>query len=155
MAGDPVSRLLGLALLDRHRAPEGLLIPRCRSVHTYGMRFPLDLLFLGPDCQPLIAVREVGPGHRVRVPEAAAVLELPSDWDLEKWEEEGKWTFVDASPEPGERLVVAGEYDLGALMARVGHAIERVITPGHSTGESRTSSGVRMLRKTDSGLRDA
>ena len=34
-------------LLDRHRAPEGLLIPRCRSVHTYGMRFPLDLLFLG------------------------------------------------------------------------------------------------------------
>jgi len=98
VAGDPVSRLLGLALLDRHRAPEGLLIPRCRSVHTYGMRFPLDLLFLGPDCQPLIAVREVGPGHRVRVPEAAAVLELPSDWDLEKWERE----VADAAP-PGCR----------------------------------------------------
>jgi hypothetical protein len=87
VAGDPVSRLLGLALLDRHRAPEGLLIPRCRSVHTYGMRFPLDLLFLGPGCQPLIAVREVGPGHRVRVPEAQSVLELPSDWDVDKWEE--------------------------------------------------------------------
>ncbi len=86
VAGDPVSRLLGLALLDRHRAPEGLLIPRCRSVHTYGMRFPLDVLFLGPDFQPLLAVREVGPGHRVRVPEAEAVLELPSDWDVEKWE---------------------------------------------------------------------
>lgn len=85
VASDPVSRLLGLALLDRNRAPQGLLIPRCRSVHTFGMRFPLDLLFLGPDCQPLIAVREVGPGHRVRVPEAESVLELPSDWDIDQW----------------------------------------------------------------------
>ena len=87
VASDPVSRLLGLALLDRHRAPEGLLIPRCRSVHTFGMRFPLDLLFLGENCEPLIAVREVGPGHRLRVPEARAVLELPSDWDVEKWDD--------------------------------------------------------------------
>ncbi|MDQ5894967.1 MAG: uncharacterized protein QG596_1228 [Actinomycetota bacterium] len=86
VAKDPVSRLLGLAMLDRHRAPEGLLIPGCRSVHTYGMRFPLDLLFLGPGQEPMIAVREVGPGHRVRVPEADSVLELPSDWDIEKWE---------------------------------------------------------------------
>lgn len=88
VAADPLSRLLGLALLDRHRSPEGLLIPRCRSVHTFGMRFPLDLLFLGEECQPLIAVREVGPGHRVRVPQAAAVLELPSDWDIDSWEAE-------------------------------------------------------------------
>jgi uncharacterized membrane protein (UPF0127 family) len=86
VANGPLSRLLGLALLDRHRAPEGLLIPRCRSVHTFGMRFPLDLLFLGPESEPLIAVREVGPGHRVRVPEAKSVLELPSDGDVEKWE---------------------------------------------------------------------
>src|SRR5262245_52399763 len=33
------SRLLGLALLRRERAGPGLLIPRCRSVHTFGMRF--------------------------------------------------------------------------------------------------------------------
>lgn len=93
VADDPLSRLLGLALLDRHRAPEGLLIPRCRSVHTYGMRFPLDLLFLGVQGEPLIAVREVGPGHRLRVPGADSVLELPSDWDIEKWEDntQPKW----------------------------------------------------------------
>ena len=41
-----LSRLLGLALLGRERAGAGLLIPRCRSVHTFGMLFPLDLLFL-------------------------------------------------------------------------------------------------------------
>jgi hypothetical protein len=81
VAGDPLSRLVGLAFLDRDRAPQGLLIPRCRSVHTYGMRFPLDLFFLGSTGRPLVAVREVGPGHRVRVPRAAAVLELPSGAD--------------------------------------------------------------------------
>lgn len=87
VANGPVSRLLGLALLDRRLSPEGLLIPSCRSIHTFGMRFPLDLLFFGPEWEPLIAVREVGPGHRVRVPEAESVLELPSDWDLEKFDE--------------------------------------------------------------------
>lgn len=82
VAGDPLSRLVGLAFLDRDRAPQGLLIPRCRSVHTYGMRFALDLLFLGSTGRPLVAVREVGSGHRVRVPRASAVLELPSGADL-------------------------------------------------------------------------
>lgn len=82
VAGDPLSRLVGLAFLDRDRAPQGLLFPRCRSVHTFGMRFTLDLLFLGATGRPLVAVREVCPGHRVRVPRAAAVLELPSGADL-------------------------------------------------------------------------
>jgi uncharacterized membrane protein (UPF0127 family) len=40
------ARLLGLAGLDRHDAGAGLLIPRCASVHTFGMRFALDLHFL-------------------------------------------------------------------------------------------------------------
>ena len=47
-----LSRLLGLALLSPGRAGEGLLIPRCRSVHTFGMRFPLDLVFLDRSRQP-------------------------------------------------------------------------------------------------------
>ncbi len=47
-------------------------------------------------------------------------------WDIGAWEEQGKWAFVDASPEPGEPLVVAGGYDLGALLARIEHAVRRV-----------------------------
>ncbi|HSI79654.1 MAG TPA: hypothetical protein VK919_03280 [Solirubrobacterales bacterium] len=39
------ARLLGLAWLPAGTAP-ALLIPRCRSVHTFGMRFELDLCFL-------------------------------------------------------------------------------------------------------------
>jgi circadian clock protein KaiC len=44
-------------------------------------------------------------------------------WDIEKWEGEGKWQFVDASPQPGEDPVVTGSYDLGALLARIEYAI--------------------------------
>lgn len=44
-------------------------------------------------------------------------------WDLEAWEAEGKWTFVDASPEPGHVAVTTGAYDLGALIARIENAV--------------------------------
>lgn len=46
-------------------------------------------------------------------------------WDIEGWEKEGKWAFVDASPEP-EETIVTGTYDLGALLSRVESAIGRV-----------------------------
>lgn len=47
-------------------------------------------------------------------------------WDIETWEREGKWAFVDASPQPGEEFMVAGGYDLGALLARIELAIQKV-----------------------------
>ena len=47
-------------------------------------------------------------------------------WDIESWEKAGKWAFVDASPEPEEEMVLTGSYDLGALLARIEHAIRKV-----------------------------
>lgn len=72
------ARLLGLALLDRAAAGPGLLIPRCAAVHTFGMRFPLDVYFLGADDEVLIACRAVPPRRFVSHRDAAAVLELPA-----------------------------------------------------------------------------
>jgi len=73
------SRLLGLALLRRSRAGDGLLIPRCRSVHSFGMRFRLDLAFLG-ECGEIVAVRRhVGPRRVVSCRGAHCVLELPAE----------------------------------------------------------------------------
>jgi circadian clock protein KaiC len=46
-------------------------------------------------------------------------------WDIAAWERAGQWTFIDATPEPGEQLTVVGAYDLGALVARVEHAVKR------------------------------
>lgn len=47
-------------------------------------------------------------------------------WDIEAWERDGKWAFVDASPHPDDGGVVVGDYDLGGLMARIEHAVKRV-----------------------------
>jgi len=47
-------------------------------------------------------------------------------WPIGKWEQEGLWIFVDASPQPGEERIVAGEFDLGALLARIENAIGKV-----------------------------
>lgn len=47
-------------------------------------------------------------------------------WDIARWEAEGRWAFVDASPQPGEPPMMAGDYDLGALLARVEHAVRKV-----------------------------
>jgi uncharacterized membrane protein (UPF0127 family) len=71
------ARLLGLALLDRADAGPGLLIPRCSSVHTFGMRFPLDLYFLGRDGEVIAEHRAVPPRRFVTCRGAVAVLEVP------------------------------------------------------------------------------
>lgn len=72
------ARLLGLSHLDRRRAGVGLLIPGCRSVHTFGMRFPLDLVFLDFDLRPVALRRAVPPRRLVFERRAQAVLELPA-----------------------------------------------------------------------------
>jgi uncharacterized membrane protein (UPF0127 family) len=78
VASGPVSRLLGLAWLPREKAGPGLLLPRCRSVHTFGMRFPLDLFFLDAELRPLAAFRSVAPGRVISLGAASAVLEVPA-----------------------------------------------------------------------------
>ncbi len=47
-------------------------------------------------------------------------------WDLAKYEQDGRLAFVDASPQPGQEVVTAGDFDFGALMARIEHAARKV-----------------------------
>ena len=74
VADSPWKRLLGLAL--RRRPPgHALLLPRCRSVHTFGMRFELDLVWLDADGRVLRVDEAVPPCRVRRCRGAAAVLE--------------------------------------------------------------------------------
>lgn len=47
-------------------------------------------------------------------------------WDLEQWEREGRLAFVDASPDPQIEIIESGEFDLGALLARIQNAVRKV-----------------------------
>ena len=69
------NRLRGLAF--RRRPPaEPLLIPRCRSVHTFGMRFALDLVWLDGEGRTVRVDRGVRPGRVRSCKGAEAVLEV-------------------------------------------------------------------------------
>ena len=70
------SRTLGLAWLDRSRAGSGLLLPRCRSVHTFGVRFELDLVFLDSRGACLKVCRAVRPQRFIGCRRAVTVLEI-------------------------------------------------------------------------------
>ncbi len=48
-ADSRAARMKGLARLDAMPDRLALHIPRCRSVHTFTMRFPLDLIWLAKD----------------------------------------------------------------------------------------------------------
>ena len=68
-----MNRLRGLAFAP----PAVLLIERCRSVHTFGMRHPLDLYWLRGD--RIVRVDYAVPPRRVRTClRARSVLEVPS-----------------------------------------------------------------------------
>jgi uncharacterized membrane protein (UPF0127 family) len=71
-------RLIGL--LGRRSLPAGvaLEIPHCRSVHTFGMRFALDLVWLDADRRVVRVDRGVPPWRVRWCRQARAVLELDS-----------------------------------------------------------------------------
>lgn len=47
-------------------------------------------------------------------------------WQITDWEHDKKWVFVDASPRSREKSTVMGEYDFGALVARIEYAVKTV-----------------------------
>lgn len=70
-------RLVGLAFSASPRAA-ALLLPRCRSVHTFGMRFALDLFWLDADGEIVRVDRGVPPLRVRRCRAASCVIEVPS-----------------------------------------------------------------------------
>jgi uncharacterized membrane protein (UPF0127 family) len=74
-AATRASRMLGLARLDAMPAAYALHIPRCRSVHTFTMRFPLDLVWLGRDGRPVRVDRDVPPRRMRTCLRARSVVE--------------------------------------------------------------------------------
>lgn len=47
-------------------------------------------------------------------------------WDIAGWEAEDDWAFVDVSPEIDVEEIVVGEFDFGALLARIRHAVDEI-----------------------------
>jgi len=76
LARDPLARLLGLAGLRTLPPRVGLLLPRTRSVHTVGMRFALDLVWLDGAGRVVRVDRAVPPRRLRACRTAQAVAEV-------------------------------------------------------------------------------
>jgi uncharacterized membrane protein (UPF0127 family) len=78
MASSLRTRFIGLLGRASLGEDEGLYLKPCRSIHTFFMRFTIDVLFL--DARGVVSAKTTLPPWRLSrwEPRAAAVLELPA-----------------------------------------------------------------------------
>ena len=57
-------------------ATQGLLLTPCKAVHTVGMRFPIDVIFIDRDGRAVRIVRSLVPWRMAMSARAKAVIEL-------------------------------------------------------------------------------
>jgi uncharacterized membrane protein (UPF0127 family) len=69
------ARMKGLAKLDAMPPHYALLLPRCRSIHTFTMRFALDLIWLDRHGKPVRVDRDVPPNRMRTCLKARSVVE--------------------------------------------------------------------------------
>jgi uncharacterized membrane protein (UPF0127 family) len=73
------TRLKGLLGTRSLEPGQGLWIVPCRQVHMFGMRYPLDVVFLDQRLRVVHTIDALAPGAvSPKVREAASVLELPA-----------------------------------------------------------------------------
>jgi uncharacterized protein len=79
IADTPFSRLRGLLGKIRLRSDEAIWVVPSRGIHTIGLRFPIDVIYLDSDQKVVHLVENLGP---LRVAplrwQSASVLELPA-----------------------------------------------------------------------------
>lgn len=83
-------RLRGLLGTGSEAGP--VMLTLCSSVHTFGMRYPLDIAFVGERGEVLLVCRRVEPGRVRAHPRARCVIERPAREG--SWLEEGEHLWV-------------------------------------------------------------
>lgn len=68
----------GLLALDELESGEGLLITPCRSVHTFGMNYALDLVYLNKSLEIVKIIKNIMPNRMSIAWFAHSTLELKS-----------------------------------------------------------------------------
>jgi uncharacterized membrane protein (UPF0127 family) len=84
LADSPVTRLRGLLGRDGLEQGEGLLLRPASSVHTFFMRFPIDVVFLDRALVVLGIADDVDPWRAASRKGAKAVLERPAGESLRR-----------------------------------------------------------------------
>ena len=82
VAKTPGARALGLLSRDVLHHDDGIWLNDCGETDTYGMRAPLDILFVDAARRIVAAHLRVAPNHRtIRCPRASSAVQLGSAAD--------------------------------------------------------------------------
>ena len=93
VAGSMRARMRGLLGAAKLEHGQALLLSPCKQVHTFGMRYPIDVVFCDAAWQVLSVIHDMKPGRVSRIEwKARHTIELPSGGA--------------AGIRPGHRLVV-------------------------------------------------
>jgi uncharacterized protein len=76
-ANSVFKRMVGLLNRKQFTPGEGLLFDRCYGIHTFGMRFSIDVVFLDREYKVIRTVPALPPFRTCAVRQAVYVLELP------------------------------------------------------------------------------
>jgi uncharacterized membrane protein (UPF0127 family) len=111
LANTSVSRLKGLLGKLQLRSDEGLWVVPSRGIHTLGLLFPLDLLYLD-EHRRVIHLVEAFPSFRIAPLKAQAesVLELPTH------------TIYSSQTQPGDQLLICAAEEMQHLLQSMGAA---------------------------------
>lgn len=74
-----VERMLGLLARKKLINDEGLLITPCSSVHTFGMKYTIDVVFLDKELTIVKLVKSLKPWRMAASNTSCIVLELVED----------------------------------------------------------------------------
>lgn len=79
VADRPLTRMIGLLGRRRLDPGEGLVITPCHTIHTWFMRFPIDVLFIDENGIVVRAVEALAPFRLASGrPRARTTIELPA-----------------------------------------------------------------------------
>lgn len=84
IADNFILRARGLLFRKKIGDSEGLLITRCNSVHTFGMRYPIDIVFLNAQMRIIEIVKSLAPYRFSINRKANAVLEFAGSFSETK-----------------------------------------------------------------------
>jgi len=107
LADTTFARLKGLIGRLRLKLNEGMWVVPSRGVHTLGVLFPLDLIYLDENHR-VIHLIEHFPRFRIaplRI-QAASVLEMPTH------------TIYSSQTQPGDQLLICSAEEMGARLSK-------------------------------------
>jgi uncharacterized protein len=103
IADTSLARLRGLLGKVRMRSDEGLWVLPSRGIHTFGLLFPIDVVYLDTDLRVIDFVENLAPLRIAPIRwQCASVLQLPARGIYDSGTQVGDQLLIGTSEEMGE-----------------------------------------------------